>query len=79
VANIARGVMLGVAGGITTRVVRRATRNALHTERGLPRIPRGARRQTGFRTMLLWAAGAGAALALADVLKEQQQDSKQLR
>jgi hypothetical protein len=73
--NIGRSMMYGIAGGMTTRLVRRSARKAMHTDRGLPRIPREARRRSGFGTMLLWAAGTGAVLAIADVLREQQSDS----
>ena len=71
-SSLARKVMWGVAGGVTSKVVRRVTRKALHTDYGAPRLPNPVRRRSGFGTALMWAAGTGAFLALADVLKDQR-------
>lgn len=62
----------GLFGSATTMLTRRATRNALHTEDGRPRLPRVARHNTGLVTVLVLAAAAGVLFALADVLREQQ-------
>jgi hypothetical protein len=67
-----RNVGLGVLGGATTMLVRRASRAALHDRRGRPMLPAGVRRQHGVRTMLMWAAVTGLILALADILQEQR-------
>jgi hypothetical protein len=72
---IAQSVAFAVAAGITSRIARRATRRAMHTQYGAPRLPVAARKTRGFGTALLWAAGTGAALALADVLREQQRET----
>ena len=72
-SSLTRKVMWGVASGVTSKVVRNATRKAMHTSYGAPRLPNPVRRRSGLGTALLWAAGAGAFLALADVLKEQRQ------
>lgn len=71
-SSLARKVMWGVASGLTSKVVRSATRRALHTGYGAPRLPTPARRRSGFGTALMWAAGAGAVLAIADTLKDQR-------
>jgi hypothetical protein len=44
----------------------------MHSRSGTPRLPRAARRNNSFTTMLVLAAAAGAMLALGDVMKEQQ-------
>jgi hypothetical protein len=75
-SNLARDVMWAVAGGLTSKVVRRATHSAMHTDEGHPRLPGTVRRSSGLGTVLLWAAGTGALLALADVMREEQ---KQVR
>jgi hypothetical protein len=74
-SNAARDVTWAVAAGLTSRVVRRATRSALHTDEGAPRLPVRARRSRGLGTVLLWAAGTGALLALADVMREGQKQA----
>lgn len=71
-AHLARNLMLAAAGGVTSKVVRRMTRRAMHDPYGDPRLPRPVRRRSGLGTALLLAAGTGAFLALADVLKEQE-------
>jgi len=71
-AHLARNLMLAAAGGVTSKVVRRATRRMMHDPVGEPRLPRPVRRRSGLGTALLLAAGTGAFLALADVLKEQE-------
>jgi hypothetical protein len=70
--GMARKVGLGVVGGATTMLVRRASRRALHDRGGAPKLPQGTRRQRGFKTMLMWAAASGVILALADLLQEQR-------
>jgi hypothetical protein len=76
-SNIGRNVVYGVLGAATTRVARRATRKAMHTETGAPKLPVTARRRSGLGMALAWAAGAGAVLAIADVLQEQRKDTTQ--
>lgn len=70
--KVARTVGWGLLGSATTMMVRNATRKAMHTEYGEPRLPRAAQRNTGAGTILMLAAAAGAVLALADVLQEQR-------
>jgi hypothetical protein len=60
----------GTIGAATTIAARAVTRRAMHGKDGSPRLPRAARRNLSFSTMLLLAAAAGAMLALGDVLKE---------
>lgn len=74
-SNLGRSLMWAAAGGLTSGVVRRATRRAMHTEYGAPRLPPAARKRRGFGNAMMWAAGTGAMLALADVLKEQRKDT----
>jgi len=62
----------GIAGAATTMVARAAVRRALHDRRGAPRLPRAARRDLRFSTMVMLAGAAGVALALGDVLQEQR-------
>jgi hypothetical protein len=62
----------GLLGSATTMVARSVTRRAMHYRSGTPRLPRAARRNNSFTTMLVLAAAAGAMLALGDVMKEQQ-------
>lgn len=62
----------GMIGAATTMLARRATRRAMHDPDGSPRLPRRARKDTGFGTMLLLAAAAGAILAFGDLLQEQR-------
>jgi hypothetical protein len=73
--NLARNVAWGVLGGTTTRVARSATRRALHTDHGTPRLPDTARRRRGLGSVLFWAAATGAVLAIADLLREQGRDT----
>lgn len=61
-----------VAGAAVTKLSRAATRKAMHDPVGTPRLPRRARRSNGFGTMILFAAMAGALLALGDMLQEQR-------
>ena len=70
--SLARKVMIGVASGVTSKMVRTATRKMMHTGSPTPRLPARVQRKTGFGTALMWAAGAGAFLAISDVLKEQR-------
>ena len=44
----------------------------MHYRSGTARLPRAARRNNSFTTMLVLAAAAGAMLALGDVMKERQ-------
>ena len=62
----------GALGTATTMLARTATRRAMHSQSGTPRLPRATRRNNSFGMMLLLAAAAGALLALADVLQEQR-------
>lgn len=62
----------GLIGAATTKVSRSATRRAMHNRSGAPRLPRAARRSHNFGMMLLFAAAAGALLALGDILQEQR-------
>ena len=70
--NMARTVGWGLVGSATTMLVRNATRRAMHTDEGRPRLPRAARRRSGLGSILLLAALTGAMLAIADVLQEQR-------
>jgi hypothetical protein len=62
----------GIVGSATTMLTRRATRKAMHTKDGSPRLPHTARRTNGFAMFLVLAAAAGVMFALADVLQEQR-------
>jgi hypothetical protein len=70
--GIGKKMMWGLAASTATRAARAGTRRALHTRYGAPRLPRPAKRRGGLSTALMWAAGAGIVLALADVFKEQK-------
>jgi hypothetical protein len=70
-SRIGRRLMWAVVGAVASKVTRRATRKAMHTPGGAPKLPRGVRRQRGLGTGLAWAIGTGAAMAIADVLSEQ--------
>jgi hypothetical protein len=70
--GMARHVGMGIVGGATTMLARRAAKGALHDRLGRPRVPRNARRRRGFGPMLAWAAAAGVILAMADVFQEQR-------
>jgi hypothetical protein len=72
-------LMWAVAGGAASKMARKYTRSALHTDYGAPRLPRKARRQSGLGMMLGWAIATGAMMALADVLKEQGKDTVRAR
>jgi hypothetical protein len=69
--KIGRKLMWTVMGTAASTAVRRVTRNAMHDRVGKPRLPRRARRKSGLGPALAWAAGAAAAMAVADVLAEQ--------
>ena len=71
-ASFARSVMLAMAGGVASKATRRLTRRVMHDRVGAPRLPRKVRNGSGVGTALLLAAGTGAFLALADVLKEEK-------
>lgn len=62
----------GLIGAAVTKLSRMATRKAMYRRSGAPRLPRAARRSNGFGTLLLFAAAAGAMLAIGDVLQEQR-------
>jgi hypothetical protein len=70
--GMARNVGMGLVGGATTMLVRRAAKGAMRDRGGRPRVPRNARRRRGFGPMLAWAAAAGLIFAMADVLQEQR-------
>lgn len=65
----------GLIGSATTVFVRNATRKAMHTKTGAPRLPGAARRNTALGVLLL-AVAAGAILALGDVLQEQRKQNE---
>jgi hypothetical protein len=68
-------LMWMLAGTAASKMARKYTRNALYNERGAPRLPRRARRESGLGMMLGWAIATGAIMALADVLSEQGKES----
>jgi hypothetical protein len=70
-ANLGRKVMWMVAASAASRMVRGATRGAMHDGMGRTRLPTTVRRRSGFGTGLAMAAGASALMALGDVLREQ--------
>jgi hypothetical protein len=70
--GFARTVGLGLVASAATMAARTATRRAMTTRTGEPRLPRAAVANTGFAAILVLAVGAGVMLALADVLKEQR-------
>ena len=70
--GFARTAGLGMVASAATMVTRKATRSAMHRRTGEPRLPRVARRHRGLAMILLLAVGAGAMLAMADVLQEQR-------
>lgn len=75
--GIGRKVMWGLAAATASKVARRGTRSAMHTDYGSVRLPRRVRAKNGLGTVLMFAVGTGVVLALADVLKEQKQIVKQ--
>lgn len=77
--KLARKLMWAVAGTVASRAVRGATRSAMHTRLGAPRLPRPVRRRGGFATGLAWMAGASAVMAIADVLTEQGRNAARVR
>ena len=72
-------LMWALAGGAAKKMARNYTRKTLHTSYGAPRLPRKARRQSGLGMMLGWALLTGVIMALADMFKEQGQDSVHAR
>ena len=71
-SSIGKRMMWALAAGLTHKMMRRATRRAMHTRYGAPRLPVAARKTRGVGSGLMWAAGTGAMLALSDVLREQE-------
>lgn len=70
--SIAKHLVLAVASGLTSKIVRRATRKVMHGRGGMPRLPVTVRRRSGVGSALALAAGTGALLAMADLLREQE-------
>lgn len=75
---MAHTIAWGTVGAATTMLARRVARRAMHDPSGAPRLPRAARRNNSFATMLALAATAGALLALVDVLQEQRKHVTQV-
>lgn len=73
-AGIGRKITWGIAGMAASRIARGRTRKALHRDNGAPRLPRSVSRIRGFGTAVLWAAGAGALLGIADTMRDQQKE-----
>jgi hypothetical protein len=73
--RIAGRLMWMVAGGAASKMARGYTRSMLEREDGVPRLPRRARRETGFGMMLAWAVLAGALLAFVDVFSQQGREA----
>jgi hypothetical protein len=73
--GFARTAGLGLMASATTMAARKATREAMHTRRGEPRLPRAARTSNGVGMILVLAATAGVMLAVADVLQERRRDA----
>jgi hypothetical protein len=73
-STIVRKVTWGLAGAAVTTLARRTTRNALHTQDAERKLPARMRRRRGFGTAMLWAAGIGAVMAMADTLREQRKE-----
>jgi hypothetical protein len=73
-AGIARKITWGLAAMAATRVVRSRTRKALHHDNGATRLPGASRRRRGLGTAVLWAAGAGALLGVADTLNDRRKE-----
>lgn len=74
-AGLARSILWAVAGSVASSAVRRVTRKALHTPYGGTRLPTPVRRTNTFGQAFLLAAGTGAVMALADVMKEQKKET----
>ena len=72
-------LMWAVAGTAASKMARKYTRSALYNDRGAPRLPSKARRQSGVGMMLGWAIATGIIMALADMLKEQGKDTVRAR
>jgi hypothetical protein len=77
--KIAGKLMWALAGTAASKMARNYTRRTLHNDRGAPRLPRKARRQSGVGMMLGWAVLTGVIMALADVFKEQGKDTVHAR
>jgi hypothetical protein len=76
---IGRKLMWAVVGGVTSKVVRSATRRAMHNDVGNPRLPQPVRRRRGMGTALTWVVGASALMAIADTLSEQGRNAARAR
>jgi hypothetical protein len=74
-SGILRKVSWGLAGAAVTKLARRTTRRALHAEQRDRRLPGAARRSRGFGTALLWAAGIGTVMGVADMLRAQRKET----
>lgn len=70
-SSMARKVLWAVVGNVAMKAARSTTRDALHTRRGYPRLPRPVARKGGMGNALMMAVGTGVVMALADVLSEQ--------
>lgn len=78
-SKLARKALWAVVGNVAIKAARSTTRDALHTRRGNPRLPRAVRRKSGMGSALMWAVGTGVVMALADVLTEQGKDAAHAR
>ena len=73
--SMGKHLMLAMASGLTSKIVRVATRKVMHHRGGTPRLPGAVRRSSGVGPALAIAAGTGALLAIADLLREQEKRS----
>lgn len=73
--SLGRKMMWMVLGTATSKVVRGATRRALHNRAGSPKLPSKVRRSRDLGMAIALAAGASALMAVGDVLKEQGKDT----
>lgn len=73
--SLGRKMMWMVVGTATSRLVRGATRRALHNHAGRPKLPAKVRRSRDLGMAIALAAGASALMGFGDVLKEQGKDT----
>lgn len=73
-AGIARKITWGLAGFAATKFLRSRTRKALHQKDGATRLPAAAKRRRGFGSAMMWAAGAGTLLGVADTLQDRRKE-----